>query len=289
MIDAHVHLWDPERLRYPWLAGSPLERRFVAAHLRAATPMTTEFVAVQADCDPAESVAEVRWLAEQFAGTANLLGIVAHAPLELGSAACPLIDAVLAAGPVVGIRRLLQDEPADFVARTDFDAGLEQLTKHGLAFDLCVRPPQWNHVVELVRRHPDQQFVLDHLGKPPVGDNATARAWRSFIRKLAATSSVSCKLSGLASELVAAAELDDTRPYLAYALEMFGPDRCLFGSDWPVLTGYASYSDWFDLVGDALRGYSPRERAAVFIGTATHIYRTHLPAEPHAAISEDTS
>src|SRR4051812_12796319 len=104
MIDAHVHLWDPQRLHYAWLAGSPLERRFDAVHLSAVAPGTTGFVAVQADCQPGESVTEVRWLADQFAASDALAGIVAHAPLELGAAARAHLDEVLAAGPVVGIR-----------------------------------------------------------------------------------------------------------------------------------------------------------------------------------------
>jgi L-fuconolactonase len=273
LLDAHVHLWDPDRLEYRWLAGTPLHRRFDLADFTDAAPGVTAVVAVQADCRADQSVAEVRWLTDQFADRPALLhGIVAHVPVEDGPAVRAHLAAVAAAGPVVGIRRLIQDEPAGFTGRTGVDAGLAVLTETGLPFDLCIRAHQLGEVTDLVERHPEQTFVLDHLGKPPVGDPDAALHWRAGIRRLARHPRVGCKLSGLAGELVPGARLDAARAYLEYALDAFGVHRCMFGSDWPVVTVPSTHATWLEIVDDVLSTAGADERAAVFGGTARRVY-----------------
>lgn len=271
VVDAHVHLWDPDELPYPWLEGTDLRRRFDAADLASAAAPVRRFVAVQADSSAGHSVEEVEWLT-RTAGDV-LLGVVAHAPVERGAGVREAIENVLAAGPVVGIRRLLQDEPAGAIASGIFDAGLDVVAEFGLPFDLCVRAHQLDEVVDLVARHPEQTMVLDHVGKPRVGDPEALEPWRRTLARLASYPGVAVKLSGLATELIPGAGLDAARPYVQEVLELFGPERCMFGSDWPVMTVATSYAEWRALVGDVLAGLPRADLDAVLGGTARRVYR----------------
>ena len=178
-------------------------------------------------------------------------GIVGYAPLHDPVAAAAHLRELRRFPLVVGVRRLIQDEPPGFTSRPGLRAGVALLAAEDLVFDLCVREPQLGEVVDLVRATPEVRFVLDHLGKPRVGADPTR--WRRDLRALAELPNVVAKLSGLMTEVVpGAGAAGDVRPYLEYALEVFGPQRCLFGSDWPVLTLAGSYPEWRDTVLDAV-------------------------------------
>ena len=276
MVDAHVHYWDPHHLHYAWLDGTPLRRTFAGEDFRAAAPSVTGAVAVQADCRPHESAAEVRWLAAQFADGPELLGIVAQAAIESGPGVAGALTRLAQAGPVVGIRRLLQDEPPGFLRRPRIDAGLGVLTGLGLPFDLCVRDHQLAEVAELVERHPEQSFLLDHLGKPRVGDDDARPAWQSNLRRLAEHPRLVVKLSGLLTELVLGAPAAEASRYVEFALETFGAARCLFGSDWPVVTAAGPHELWLTLVLDVLDPLTDDERSAVLAGNARRVYGQRL-------------
>jgi L-fuconolactonase len=269
IVDAHIHLWDPALLDYPWLAGSALRRRIDVGVLERVRGSAAQFVVVQADCAPGQGDREVAWLSAQARRYPRLRGIVAFAPLGDGAAAY-LADLRRMAS-VVGVRRLLQDEPAGFAVRPGFLDDLRVLGEFDLPFDICARAEQLGEVVDMVTRVPDTQFVLDHLGKPRVG--ADDSAWRRDIERLAEQPHVACKLSGLATELVAgAADLALTLPYLRYVLDLFGPARCMFGSDWPVMTAATTYPVWLDIVEKALSDYCPDDRGQVFGATARSVY-----------------
>jgi L-fuconolactonase len=170
VLDSHVHFWDPHRLRYPWLAGEPaLNRAFLPVDLAAARRSDGGVLVVEADRASDEAVAEVDWLTGLARAGAPIRGVVAHVPLERGHA-CRALLADLAARPlVIGVRRLLQDQPTGFALAPDFVAGVRLLAEHRFVLDLCVRDHQLVEVAELARRCPEVTFVLDHLGKPAVG------------------------------------------------------------------------------------------------------------------------
>ena len=236
-----MHLWDTERLRYPWLDEVPLPRRVDAAALIAAADPVAEFVLVQADCVAEQALAEIAWLSEQAALLPAVRGIVGYAPLHDPVAAAAHLRELRRFPLVVGVRRLIQDEPPGFTSRPGLRAGVALLAAEDLVFDLCVREPQLGEAVDLVRATPEVRFVLDHLGKPRVGADPTR--WRRDLRALAELPNVVAKLSGLMTEVIpGTGAAGDVRPYLEYALEVFGPQRCLFGSDWPVLTLAGSYA-----------------------------------------------
>jgi L-fuconolactonase len=273
MIDAHIHFWDPARLRYAWLDDLPaLNRRFTPDDVDVDADVEG-FVFVQADCRDDQAWAEVQWVSA-LAERHRILGIVAYAPLHRDADVTRL-----AAHPlVVGVRKLLQGEP-DALLRSDaLVTGVRALAPHGLTFDACVTHEQLPFVTRLAARGPETTIVLDHLGKPDVA-GGRLDPWRADLHALAAHPNVVCKLSGLATEADHDAWTpDDLQPYLAHARECFGPERCLFGSDWPVATLATSYGRWAELVVDFLP-------EALLSGNAVRVYglrRAATSSQPHS-------
>jgi L-fuconolactonase len=271
-VDAHVHFWDPGVFDYPWLATVPdLDRPFGPADLPP-DPDRQGIVFVQADCLPAQSVTEVTWVDGLREAGAPVVGVVAHAPLEAGTGSATVLRQLALQPLVVGVRRLLQDEGAGFAVRPDFVSGVGLLAGPAMVMDLCIRRHQLTEVTELVRRCPQVQFVLDHLGKPEISPQALG-PWTADLNRLAALPNVRCKLSGLATE----ADPDhrtpaDLLPFLRSAIDAFGPRRCMFGSDWPVLTLAMPYGRWLDLVREAVADLTADEQDHVLRGTAVATY-----------------
>ena len=265
-------------MTYEWLDG-PLLRSFGPDELDAALAEAPDadygFVFVQAECAPEQSLAEVDWVAS-LAGRVPLRGIVARAPLEDLIATDALLAELSLRPLVVGVRRLLQSEPGGFSAAPPFRAAARAVAAAGLSFDACVRWTQLPDVVELADAVPDLTIVLDHLGKPEVGspeaaDPADGTPWAESLRDLALRPNVVCKLSGLPAE--SSGEWTDAqlRPFLDVALDAFGPDRLLFGSDWPVSGPYDRWAEtattWLeDRVGE-------HHQRAVLAGNAERVYR----------------
>ena len=142
VVDAHVHLWDPSRLRYTWLDGTELDRLIDASTLLAASGTVTDFVVVQGDCADTQGLAEVEWLLEQSGQLPGMRGIVAFAPLERGAEARDHLDALRRIPSVVGVRRLIQDERPGFAVADRFLEGVTALADLELPFDVCVRSSQ---------------------------------------------------------------------------------------------------------------------------------------------------
>jgi L-fuconolactonase len=238
IVDSHQHFWDPARADYAWMTDevAPLRRRFAPADLepilRANGVCGT--VVVQAR----HSVEETRELLELAAATPFVLGVVGWVDL---TADVPTQLAELE-GCRVGVRHQVHDEPdPGWLLRQEVQRGIAAVGEAGLAFDLLVRLRELPAAIETVRRHPETRFVLDHVAKrPPPPD---AAAWANGVATLAELPNVTCKLSGLFSET-------DPAGTVEHALRWFCPDRCMFGSDWPVCLLAADYSDTLAIVGD---------------------------------------
>lgn len=277
LVDTHVHLWDPERLRYTWLAGVPALNRShrVEEYRRACGQVAVaKFVFVQCECDAAQSQAEADWVTELAVTEPRLRGIVAQAALESGQAIEPAL-ARLAANPLVkGIRRLIQEEKDDaFCVRPEFVRGVRLLPRHGFSFDLCIYHRQLANVIALVRQCPDVRFVLDHLGKPGI-KAGQLDPWRANLRELSRMENVWCKLSGVVTEADWAGWTPaDLRPYLDHALDCFGVDRVMFGSDWPVSAQATDYARWVAVLDDVLGGGSTDELHRIYVRNAEAFYR----------------
>jgi L-fuconolactonase len=272
IIDAHVHLWDPDRLSYPWLAEAPaINRAFTGEDFAAVVPEPVEAVFVEAGRDPAHAGAEIEWVRAEAAKHSWIRGAVAHVTIEDPAQALRDIRRHAEDPFVVGVRRNVQDEAPGFTENADFRGGVRLLGEAGLAFDACVREHQLPELARLAAACPGTTIVLDHLGKP----QATGREeWSRALRQLAELPNVVCKLSGLATEVGAA---DDPRALMVSlvreALEVFGPERCLYAGDWPVMTLATDYPTWLDLVREALAPYPAAVAAAVFRDTARRVYR----------------
>lgn len=239
LLDSHLHLWDPDRFDYAWLEG-PLRARFAVHELRASAIRGFEeqaAVFVQAECAPTQWVDEAWWVAGIAAET-GVRGIVAAARLDRGDETATQL-AVLADVPlVVGVRHLLQGEPDGLATSPAFLDGAALVAERGWTFDACVRASQLTDVAGLAAAVPELLIVLDHLGKPEVGTADAPRspgaAWLRDLDALAAHPRVSCKLSGLPAEAGGRWDAAQVVPFLDAALEAFGPDRLMWGSDWPV-------------------------------------------------------
>lgn len=272
ILDSHLHLWDPSQRHHEWLTEQPsLDRRFGPEDVDAGTHRLAGAIFVQADCREEEALDEVRWV--QDVGPPLVRGIVAYAPVHRGHEVEPQLAALAREPLVVGVRRLLQDAPSDAIADRRLAEGIRLLAELGLTFDLCVTCDQLQPVAALVGACPEVVFVLDHLGKPPVAASQLD-PWREDIGRLAAFPNVSCKLSGLATEAEAGRGWTNrqVRPYLEHALEVFGPERCMIGSDWPVLTLAGTIEEWFDAVHEVVDQLPTAEVQAVCQGTAATIY-----------------
>lgn len=278
IIDAHIHFWDPGARHHAWLAGDPLLcRRFGPADVPTGHHDVARFVFVQADCRDDEALDEVAWVSALAETDSRIGAIVAHAALERGAPVREHLERLAANPRVAGVRRLLQDEPDELMVAPPFVAGVRLLKEFDFTFDICVRHGQLRAVAELVAACPEVTFVLDHLGKPPVAAGALD-PWRADLAALAALPNIVCKLSGLTTEAGQRWRAADLKPYLAHAIAVFGPGRCLVGSDWPVATRATSYVAWFDLVIEALLNTRMDELEGVLAGNAAAVYGL---ANPH--------
>jgi L-fuconolactonase len=278
LVDAHLHLWDRHRFHYPWLAAvPPLDRSFLPADIGASGPVD-RVVFVQADCLPEEGLDEARWVASLAGGWPRLAGIVAFAPLDDPESAAGQLERLRQVPGIVGARRLLEGAPEELLRSEGLVDGLRLLQPAGLVFDACITSDQLPALVLLASRVPDQTIVLDHLGKPPVRAGRTspeARRWADSLRELAALPRTYVKLSGLAPHADPDRPLlDQVAPFLDLALETFGTERAMLGSDWPVsarIPRTTTYADWFALVLGHVR-LGPPERRALEHGTAERVY-----------------
>ena len=223
IVDSHQHFWDPARAHYPWMTDE-LRRRYGPDDLE---PLLREHgvtgtIVVQAR----HSLDETRELLAIAAATPFVLGVVGWLDLT-GDVERQLGDL---AGTLVGVRHQVHDEPdARWLLRDDVQHGLRAVGEAGLVYDLLVRTRELPAAVETVQRNFGTKFVLDHVAKRPPGDGD----WAAGVAALADLPNVACKLSGLFTEY-------DPVGTVERALEWFGPDRCMFGSDWPVWRDYAA-------------------------------------------------
>lgn len=277
MIDAHQHVWDLERAEYEWLDSglAPIDRTMLLADVlpemrRAGVGAT---VLVQA-ADNADDTATMLRVADAHP---QVVGVVAWLPLDEPARAATMLDELRLDDRVVGVRTLLHARPnPDWVLRSDVDAGLGVLEAAGVAFDYVTgSPAALAHLPAISARHPNLTVVIDHLGKPPVGGSAEQRAdWRRLIARAAENPRVVAKVSGLyaATGDLAGWTVDDVRPFVLDALDLFGPDRLMAGGDWPISVLAGGYTRTWSALAEITAQLDARERAAVFGATATTAY-----------------
>jgi L-fuconolactonase len=277
IVDAHHHLWTASG-GYDWLDApsfAPIKRSFTADDLRtelAAAGVAHTVLVEGGRCDDAEGPL----LLSYAESTPEIAGVVAWADPADPALAGRLRDlgSSSGGGKLVGIRSQVQGEATDYLDRPDVRAGLAAIGAAGLVFDLVIRVDQLASAARVATALPDVGFVLDHLGKPRIRAGGEGFAeWRGDFASLAAQPNASAKLSGMVTEADWERwSVDDLRPYVAEALDRFGPQRLMFGSDWPVCLLAASYGRVLSALQDALPSLPDAQRAAVFGGTAIDVY-----------------
>ena len=262
-IDAHQHFWGYNSADYGWIDDSMLKLRrdFLPADLQPELQAAGFHgcIAVQA-CHTLE---ETRWLLDLATAFPFILGVVGWVDLQSPDVRAQLQQ--LAANPrLLGIRHVVQSEPDDrFLLRPEFLRGVALLEEFDLTYDILVYPKHLPVAAEFVSRFPRQRFVLDHLAKPFI-KRGELEPWRADLRHLAQFPNVYCKLSGMVTEADWQAwKPTAMNPYLETALESFGHDRLMIGSDWPVCTVAASYSQTMNLVTEFFADYPRHFRDAI--------------------------
>lgn len=272
ILDAHVHVWDPEQIPHPWLEDAPpLNRAFFPGNIDTAGGRISEWVFIETDAIPAFARAEADWVASL--DWPGLRGIVAHVEMARGDLDAQLDD-LQGARLLVGVRPSLQNGPTDIIASGEFAADLRDIGSRGLAFDACVRWHQIEALAEAAAGAPDTRIVLDHLGKPPVLEgleSAQGSAWRRGIERLASLPNVFVKCSGVPGE-AGDAFGEVAGIFDRVALDAFGAERAMFGSDWPV-SGEVGFGVPVARAVDALRLVSSSDEWARLSGnTAREFY-----------------
>ena len=272
-IDAHQHFWRYKPQDYGWIddSMSKLRRDFLPEHLEPELKHAgfEGSIAVQA-CHTLE---ETRWLLELASSSPFILGVIGWVDLQSPDVRKQLQEFATNT-KLLGIRHVVQSEPDErFLLRPEFLGGIAALEEFNLTYDILIYPKHLPVATEFVSLFPRQRFVLDHLAKPFI-KRGEIEPWHSDLRSLAEFSNVSCKLSGLVTEADWRAwKPDHIRPYLESAMQCFGPDRLMIGSDWPVCTVAASYSQTMSVVMEFLAGYPEHVREAILGGNAAKFWR----------------
>lgn len=276
IVDAHLHLWDITRLRYPWLEGIPsLNRTFLLEDFNhACEPIEVDkAVFLQCECDPDQYLEEVHWVASLAQGDSRLQGIISYAPLEKGVAVGDELAALAEQKLVKGIRRIIQFEPdPEFCLRPDFIRGVCLLPDFGWTFDICISHAQMGSAIRFVAQCPDVRFVLDHIGKPDIR-NHLQEPWRTELRELSRFPNVHCKVSSLATEADHCRWTEeDLRPFVDHVFDCFGFERTFFGGDWPVSSQAASYSQCVATLEGLIGRVSEEQTRKLFRDNAIAFY-----------------
>lgn len=272
VIDAHHHLWRYNAEEFGWI-GEPmavLRRDFLPDDL--APELTAAGVDGTVVVQARQTLEETRWLCGIATQSAVIRGVVGWAPIGSHEFS-GMIDTLAEMEKLVGLRHVVQDEPAGFLDGSEFNRGMSLLPNARLTFDILIHEGQVEEATRLVDRHPQQAFVLDHAAKPPIA-SGELEPWRSRLFELARRPHVLCKISGLVTE----ARWDDCnmnalRPYLDVCVEAFSMSRLMAGSDWPVCVVAKSYSDWWTLLRQYFVDFSADEQDAVFGGNAINFYK----------------
>jgi len=293
VVDTHHHLWDLGVNYYPWLTDhittrvcgeySAIRKNYLLADFfeDAAAVNLVKSIHVQAEHDHADPVRETRWL-QMLADAPDSRGfphgIIAYADLSRSDVEA-ILEAHSSYSNVRGIRQMLHECVLDpdnpglaLLENSTWRANIPLLKKYGFSFDLQVYPQQMGQASELVKEHPDLQFILCHTGQPSKRDDESLKIWRTGIQALAELQNVCVKISGLGM-FDRNWTVDTIRPFVLQAIEVFSVKRCMFGSNFPVDGMMSNYSRLWAGYSEITRGFSDNERYALFCSNAERVYR----------------
>jgi len=273
VVDSHQHFWQTGQFDYPWMTPQVelLCRDYLPPMLAPILSRNgvDKTVLVQAS----NSVAETRWLLQLADANSSIAGVVGWVDLRSDDVARQLDE--LAAHPrFKGVRHLVESEPADdWLAQPRVIHGLRELSLRGLSYDLLVHTRHLKYAKTAVNECPEMRFVIDHLAKPPIARGEISD-WARELKPFASAANVWCKLSGLVTEASWTNwRVEDFIPYVDQALEYFGPQRLMFGSDWPVCLLAGSYEQVLEIANTVLADLSDEDRELIFSRNASRFYQ----------------
>ena len=270
-IDAHHHLWTLARGDYGWLTAdlAPIYRDFALSDLTPYLAQTGIDGTILVQAAPTE--AETLYLLDIAEHARLICGVVGWTDFDAADGV-GRIDRLSEQGALVGLRPMVQDMvDDDWLLRPRLAPLLKAMARYGFVFDALVKPRHLPKLLQLIDRHPDLTFVLDHCGKPSLA-TGDIEAWRADVALLAERPNIVCKLSGLATEAKPDWQIADLRQAVEHVCERFSPDRLLWGSDWPVVDLAGGFSKWFAAAEALLAALSSDEKAGIFGGNAARIY-----------------
>lgn len=286
MIDTHQHLWDLERVKPPWLEGAApvLKKRYATAeYLEATEGLGIEkAVYMEVDVDPKDHVAEAEAVLEVIrSGKApTVAAVIGGRPASAGFR--EYLDRWKGVSEIKGVRQVLHGEgnPRGECLSKEYVAGVRLLGERGLSFDICLRPGELEDGVKLVEACPGTRFVLDHCGnadpaafqKGVTKPSHDPEAWKRAIDGYAGRPNVIGKISGIVAKAPKGWGPGDLAPIVNHCLDSFGPDRVVFGGDWPVCLLGASYQEWAGALREIVGGRKEEEREKLFRGNAVGFY-----------------
>ena len=277
-IDSHQHFWKYVPSEFDWISDQHQVIRgdFLPDDL---TPLLNNgkihgTIAVQAR----QQVKETDFLLELAEHHASILGVVGWVPL-CDEKVKGHLEKYVEHKKIVGFRHVLHDEPDDdFILRKDFNEGISALSQFNLCYDLLIFEKHLPQTIQFVDKHPGLPMVVDHIAKPRIQQDNFDLRWEKNIRLLAERENVSCKLSGMVTEVKGDTwDVELLRPYFDVVLEAFGPDRIMFGSDWPVCLLRTSYLEWIGAVESMISSLSESERTGIMGENAKRFYLHESP------------
>jgi L-fuconolactonase len=278
IIDTHQHLWDLNRFRLPWIQkDSPLARSYVMKDYLTATRglNVAKSVYMEVDVEPKQQQAEADYVIDicRQGKTPMVAAVISGRPAEAGFAA--YITRFKGSRYIKGLRQVLHNKgtPAGYCLQPAFVRGIRLLGELGMSFDLCMRSNELLDAVKLIEACPDTRFILDHCGNANV-QARDRRQWQRDIARVARCKNVVCKVSGIvASARPGKWTADDLAPIINHTLDSFGPDRVMFGGDWPVCTLAASYRQWVEALKQIVRARTLADQRKLFHDNAARFYR----------------
>lgn len=272
-IDSHQHFWRYSVAEFGWIGEhrSQLKRDYLPEELRSTLSQAgvEGSIAVEARQDEGETDALLQF-ADRFS---YIKGVVGWLPIVADDLS-ERLDRYKDRPKLRGLRHVVQDESdVEFLLRPEFNRGIDKLLSRGLSYDIVVFERQLPQVISFVDLHPYQTFILDHCGKPRIADREM-EPWKSNLQELAERINVYCKVSGLVTEAQAGQwKPEDIIPYIETAIDLFGPERVMFGSDWPVCLTETDYRGWVSLCAGYIKSYSQSEQRRFWADSAREAYR----------------
>ena len=271
-IDAHQHFWKVDRGDYGWLTSDlgPLYRDFEPEHLAPLLKAHGVFGTILVQAAPTE--AETAFMLSLAETHDIILGVVGWADFDSQQAPQRILE--LCSHPkLVGLRPMIQDiEDDQWMLTPSVSNCLGEMTRADLTFDALTLPRHLGHLLKLLRQHPDLRVVVDHGSKPEISEGAFD-TWAKDLDAIAQNTSAYCKLSGLVTEASKNWTVDELKPYVDHLLEVFGPQRLIWGSDWPVCTLAATYDEWYLASEQLLSGLTAEEKHRIWCDNALEAYR----------------